>query len=102
MAGMDVIAGVPIYEQFDDAEYYRSFIKNSIRPDGRKFTQYRRLAVKTGAISAPNVYGSAQVQIDKTIVLCGINIMVGSPSMADPEKGDLGENDSNGCVSTIS
>ena len=88
---MDLVAGVPIYNQFDDVEYYRSFIKNSIRPDGRKFSEYRRLAVRQGFVTAPNVYGSAQVQINNTIVVCGINIMVGSPSMADPNKGDLGK-----------
>lgn len=90
MSDTDILSAIPLYEKFDDSDYYKSFYKNNIRPDGRKFNEYRRLSVRSGVITANNVYGSAQVQLDKTIVMCGINIMVGSPSMADPDKGDLG------------
>jgi exosome complex RNA-binding protein Rrp42 (RNase PH superfamily) len=81
---------VVLQEQFDPVDYFRSFCKNSIRPDGRKFSDYRQFSVRTKSVKATNVYGSSQVQIGKTIVTCGVNLMIGIPSMNEPSKGDIG------------
>ncbi len=87
MSALDTV----LQEQFDPVEYFRSFCNNNVRPDGRQFSDYRQFSARTNTVKATNVYGSSQVQIGKTIVTCGINLMIGSPSMTEPGKGDIGQ-----------
>ncbi len=86
---MDTISDA-IQREIDPAAYLLSFLKNGVRPSGRLITDYRNINVRQGSVNAANVYGSAQVQIGETIVTCGVNLMVGSPSLDKPQQGDIG------------
>ncbi len=80
-----------VQQEIDPKSHFLSYLKNGIRPNGRVTTDYRHISIRTGSSSAPNVYGSSQVQMGETIVTCGVNLMVGSPSLEEPQLGDIGE-----------
>lgn len=70
----------------------RVHVKNEIRLDGRAPRDHRKVIVQKSYITSPGTYGSALVKIGKTSAVCGINLMVGTPSMQAPTSGDIGKN----------
>jgi len=74
----------------DVTEQLRAFVKNRIRLDGREFNTSRNVSVATSYVQGPNVYGSSFVKIGDTVVVCGINLLVGVPSIEEPSHGDIG------------
>lgn len=57
------------------------------RVDGRKFTQYRDITVKTNYISKAN--GSALVSIGNTTVIAGVKAQLSTPFNNSPDEGIL-------------
>lgn len=79
-----------IYE-IDKLQQLKIFVQNGIRLDGREFNRSRPLVCKLSAVaSTPNVVGSSRVQCGETVVVCGIVLMVGTPSAKYPSSGDSG------------
>jgi exosome complex RNA-binding protein Rrp42 (RNase PH superfamily) len=74
----------------NEAEQIRTFAKNSVRIDGRSFADHRKVSCKTSIVRAEEVIGSAQVQIGGTVVICGINLKVGTPTADAPDTGEIG------------
>eukprot|EP01038_Epipyxis_sp_PR26KG_P004442 gene4442-6282_t len=70
---------------------FKTFLSNSIRMDGRGLKDHRIITVRPGFInqSSDIIYGSSQVQIGGTVVMCGINLMAGTPSVFKPSSGDI-------------
>lgn len=76
-----------------------SHIKNKVRLDGRDLLTYRPIKVvpsylkrnSTSKYCSSNsyIYGSSYVSIGNTIVICGINLMIGTPSLLKPSSGDI-------------
>lgn len=51
-------------------KYYKDYLSNNIRPDGRNFTKFRSIALNVDSISTAD--GSAIVKLGNTTVVCGI------------------------------
>ncbi|XP_034034170.1 exosome complex component RRP43 [Thalassophryne amazonica] len=66
-------------------EYYRRFLKESCRPDGRGLTDFRSTSLNIGPISTTD--GSAMVKIGNTTVICGIKAELANPTVEAPGKG---------------
>lgn len=77
-------------QNINAAEQLKVFVQNRIRLDGREFTSHRNVSVTKSYIKAKNVYGSSFVKIGETVVVCGINLLVGVPSIDAPSHGDIG------------
>ncbi len=77
-------------QSIDVVQQLKTFVQNRIRLDGREFNKERNVSVSTSFVKGPNVYGSSFVQIGDTVVVCGINLSVGVPSVEAPELGDIG------------
>jgi exosome complex component RRP43 len=67
--------------------YYRSFLAQNIRPDGRTFLQRRPVSIRSGAITTSN--GSCLTKIGATSVLAAIKLEVSPPLNATPTSGFL-------------
>lgn len=78
-----------IFERIKPDEYFRRFIEESVRPDGRSLHTFRPTSIRQGAISTAN--GSAMVRIGGTTVICGIKAEVAEPRVDRPKEGYLGE-----------
>lgn len=82
----------PIVCSLDEVALLSAFTKNRVRVDGRGFDDSKRVVCKLSPVSgAPNLIGSSQVQVGGTIVVCGITLMIGTPSTTRPASGDIGE-----------
>jgi 3' exoribonuclease family, domain 1 len=51
-------------------KYFRDYLKQDVRPDGRQFLQFRTLAINADSIGTAD--GSAIVKVGNTTVVCGI------------------------------
>jgi len=58
-------------------EYYRKFLVQGVRPDGRGLNKIRKTTVSTGSITSAS--GSAFVKMGNTSVVAGIKLEVGNP-----------------------
>ncbi|GAB5591590.1 hypothetical protein Unana1_06490 [Umbelopsis nana] len=76
-----------IFERIKPDEYFRRFIEESVRPDGRSLHTFRPTSIRQGAISTAN--GSAMVRIGGTTVICGIKAEVAEPRVDRPKEGYL-------------
>lgn len=81
---------INVLRQLNPVDYYREFIKNGVRADGRSFSDLRRVAVGTGDHSTSSAYGSSLAHIGETKVSCNVSVLVGTPSQQNPGSGDLG------------
>lgn len=68
-------------------DYLSKLAEQGKRADGRKFDEFRKIEVETGAVSKAE--GSARVKIGNTQVLVGIKMDVGEPYSDSPESGVL-------------
>lgn len=66
-------------------EFYRKFLSNHIRPDGRLLKKFRNTLINLNSISSAE--GSCVLKMGKTSVVCGIKAEVAEPRVDDPKKG---------------
>ena len=68
-------------------EYLSKLAEHGKRADGRKFDEFRKIAIETGVASRAE--GSARVKIGNTQVIAGIKMDVGEPYSDSPDCGVL-------------
>lgn len=66
-------------------EFYKHFLKEHIRPDGRKLTTFRNTLLNIGSINTAR--GSSIVRLGHTMVICGIGAELAEPSPSSPNEG---------------
>jgi exosome complex component RRP43 len=76
------------FQKLHPTEYFRKFVSQGVRPDGRLLNSFRPTTVHQGVITTAN--GSAMVRIGGTTVVCGIKAEVAEPKMDTPDQGYLG------------
>jgi hypothetical protein len=74
----------------DPSGYYRNFVSNKVRMDGRAFSDLRRIVISGGDFNAQPSCGSSLIRWGETAVACGITIQIGTPCQQSPDCGDLG------------
>lgn len=75
------------FKSVQPAEYYRKFLEQEIRPDGRDLWKIRPTAVNVGSISTAE--GSSVVKLGNTTIVCGIKAELSVPKPEEPNKGYL-------------
>ncbi|KAF5916398.1 hypothetical protein HPG69_017633, partial [Diceros bicornis minor] len=73
------------FRTVEPLEYYRRFLKENCRPDGRELGEFRTTTVNIGSISTAD--GSALVKLGNTTVICGIKAEFAAPPTDAPDKG---------------
>ncbi|XP_070552298.1 exosome complex component RRP43-like [Ptychodera flava] len=66
-------------------EYYRQFLKEDVRPDGRELGEIRSTILNIGSIGTAE--GSALVKLGNTTVVCGVKAELAVPTVENPEHG---------------
>ena len=66
-------------------EYYKKFVEQDVRPDGRELGEFRRTVCNLGCITTAD--GSALVKLGNTTVMCGIKAELASPTTEFPRRG---------------
>ncbi|XP_044308350.1 exosome complex component RRP43 isoform X2 [Varanus komodoensis] len=69
----------------EPSEYYRRFLKENCRPDGRDLGEFRTTTVNIGSITTAD--GSALVKLGNTTVICGIKAEFAAPPVDSSHKG---------------
>lgn len=82
---------VEAFQRLDPENFYRRFIKNGVRPDGRELRAVRPISVDVEVLSPEHVQASALVGLGSTKVLAGITLEVGQPAESTPFCGMLGK-----------
>ena len=86
-------------KKLDPEGYYRAFIKNRIRPDGRHFNQFRSIVDQSEQFSSritdnnaagQRLYGSSLIRVGGTVAAAGIQLFIGTPNATSPESGEIG------------
>ncbi|KAF9113973.1 Exosome complex component RRP43 [Mortierella sp. AM989] len=75
------------FQKLHPAEFFRNFISQGVRPDGRLLSSFRPTTVHYGVITTAN--GSAMVRIGGTTVVCGVKAEVAEPKLDAPDQGYL-------------
>ncbi|KAK3811181.1 MAG: exosome complex exonuclease RRP43-like protein [Benniella sp.] len=75
------------FQKLHPTEYFRKFVSQGVRPDGRLLNSFRPTTIHQGVITTAN--GSAMVRIGGTTVVCGIKAEVAEPKMETPDQGYL-------------
>lgn len=80
-----------IFEVLDPRAHLRTFLSQGVRADGRELLKTRNIELRVGFQdqTSAGVLGSAEIRLGRTMVRCGISVMIGTPSVAAPEEGDL-------------
>lgn len=73
------------YKSIHPVKYYRDFLAQDVRPDGRTPDQTRTVTVNGNSISTAD--GSATVRIGNTTVICGVKAELGKPKADEPDSG---------------
>ncbi|XP_062975059.1 exosome complex component RRP43 [Elgaria multicarinata webbii] len=73
------------FRTVEPLEYYRRFLQENCRPDGRDLGEFRTTTVNTGSITTAD--GSALVKLGNTTVICGIKAEFASPPVDSSNKG---------------
>lgn len=84
---------VEAFQRLDPENFYRRFLNNGVRPDGREMRAVRPISVDVGVLSEERVACSALVGLGATKVLAGITLQIGQPSESTPTCGMLGKLD---------
>jgi len=66
-------------------EFYKHFLKENIRPDGRELLKFRSSLLNIGSINTAR--GSALVRLGHTMVICGITAELAEPRSSKPNEG---------------
>ncbi|KAG0006878.1 Exosome complex component RRP43 [Modicella reniformis] len=75
------------FQKLHPTEYFRKFVSQGVRPDGRLLNSFRPTTVHQGVITTAN--GSAMVRIGGTTVVCGVKAEVAEPKLDAPDQGYL-------------
>ncbi|XP_054442546.1 exosome complex component RRP43 [Pteronotus mesoamericanus] len=73
------------FKTVEPLEYYRRFLKENCRPDGRELGEFRATTVNVGSIGTAD--GSALVKLGNTAVICGVKAELAVPPPDAPDKG---------------
>ncbi|XP_062910431.1 exosome complex component RRP43 [Mobula hypostoma] len=73
------------FKTVEPLEYYRKFLKENCRPDGRELGEFRTTTLNIGSITTAD--GSALVKLGNTTVVCGIKVEFAAPTVDAPNKG---------------
>ncbi|XP_075055114.1 exosome complex component RRP43 [Mixophyes fleayi] len=73
------------FKTVEPLEYYRKFLKENCRPDGRDLNEFRTTTINVGSITTAN--GSALVKLGNCSVICGIKAEFTTPAIDAPNKG---------------
>ncbi|KAM3934378.1 exosome complex component RRP43 [Leptodactylus fuscus] len=73
------------YKTVEPLEYYRKFLKQNCRPDGRDLNDFRTTTINVGSITTAD--GSALVKLGNCTVICGIKAEFSNPPTDAPNKG---------------
>ncbi|XP_031550942.1 exosome complex component RRP43-like [Actinia tenebrosa] len=73
------------FKTAEPLEYYRKFLKENIRPDGRGLLEFRETTLNAGSISTAE--GSALVKLGNTTVVCGVKAELAEPKPEFPRHG---------------
>lgn len=66
-------------------KYFRDYLNENIRPDGREIDKFRPIILNINSIGTAD--GSAIVKIGNTTVVCGIKAQLAPPNTSEPENG---------------
>ncbi|XP_071124993.1 exosome complex component RRP43-like isoform X2 [Mytilus edulis] len=66
-------------------EYYRKYLEQDVRPDGRDLGEFRRTVLNIGCVTTAD--GSALVKLGNTTVMCGIKAELCKPKTETPKCG---------------
>lgn len=84
MRQLEMAAG---YKTIHPVKYYRDFLAQGVRPDGRSLQKFRPVSINVGSIKTAE--GSAIVKIGNTVVVCGIKAELAAPKAEEPNRGYL-------------
>ncbi|XP_053564409.1 exosome complex component RRP43 [Bombina bombina] len=73
------------FKTVEPLEYYRKFLKENCRPDGRDLNEFRTTTINVGSITTAD--GSALVKFGNCTVICGIKAEFAAPPSDTPNKG---------------
>ncbi|CAG9855645.1 unnamed protein product [Phyllotreta striolata] len=73
------------YKTLHPVKYYREFLSQGIRPDGREFNTFRPILLNVGSINTAD--GSAIAKVGNTTVVCGIKAELCKPKPDAPDCG---------------
>ncbi|XP_072118990.1 exosome complex component RRP43 isoform X3 [Mobula birostris] len=73
------------FKTVEPLEYYRKFLKENCRPDGRELGEFRTTTLNIGSITTAD--GSALVKLGNTTVVCGVKVEFAAPTVDAPNKG---------------
>ncbi|XP_072466490.1 exosome complex component RRP43 isoform X2 [Notamacropus eugenii] len=73
------------FKTVEPLEYYRRFLKENCRPDGRELGEFRTTTVNIGSITTAD--GSALVKLGNTTVICGVKAEFAAPPVDSLNKG---------------
>ncbi|KAG0243462.1 Exosome complex component RRP43 [Mortierella sp. GBA43] len=76
------------FQKLHPTEYFRKFVSQGVRPDGRLLDSFRPTTIHNGVITTAN--GSAMVRIGGTTVVCGVKAEVAEPKLEAPDQGYIG------------
>ncbi|GAB0090664.1 exosome complex component RRP43 [Sergentomyia squamirostris] len=74
-----------LYKLIHPVKYYRDHLNQLMRPDGRKFLEYRPISVNVNSIETAD--GSAIVKYGETTVVCGVKAELAAPTSKEPDYG---------------
>ncbi|XP_035790317.1 exosome complex component RRP43-like [Anopheles albimanus] len=83
MCAMDI----KTFKLLHPVKYYKDYLENNIRPDGRELEELRPTAISFGVIQSAD--GSAIAKIGNTTVVCGIKAELAAPKAVEPNQGYL-------------
>lgn len=66
-------------------EFYKQFLKENVRPDGRSVEEYRECLLNVNSISTAE--GSSIVRLGDSMVVCGVKAELAHPSPEDTDRG---------------
>jgi len=66
-------------------EYYKKFLTQNVRPDGRKLNTIRKTIISTGSLNTAE--GSSLIKMGNTSVICGIKAEVMVPLEEESKNG---------------
>ncbi|KAF9972942.1 Exosome complex component RRP43 [Actinomortierella ambigua] len=73
------------FQRLHPAEYFRKFVSQGVRPDGRLLSGFRPTTVHKSVVSTAN--GSSMVRVGGTTVVCGIKAEVAEPKLEAQDEG---------------
>ncbi len=88
----DFDLGIFAIKKLNPRLYYKSFISNGIRPDGRGFRTRRKIISSLGEIKkSETIIGSCILSLGYTRLSAVITYQIGVPSIDEPLFGSLGK-----------